>query len=358
MVLLGLLVWSCDPDQPEVLVGDLTHITYAPKPYTINVPVGFPQLEIPADNPVTMEGMELGRRLFYDPILSLDSTISCASCHLQAGSFTDNLRVSPGVGEKLGRRSAMSLLNIGFYQNGFFWDGRSASLEDQALHPVEDPVEMQEDWLSVERKIQQHQSYPEAFRKAFGINNKSEITRDLVVKSIAQFERIIISSGNSRFDRFLRGEIFFEDDELNGFDMFFDSSPDLPDAECGHCHNAPLFTTNEYFNNGIEIVSSLEGFPDPGMGAVTGNKFDNGTFRVPSLINIEFTAPYMHDGRFETLEEVIDHYNSGGFKAENTNPLIRPLGLTDLQKEDLLAFLKTLSDTSILTTEKLSNPFR
>ena len=355
MVVFGCGEEMIDPPGPDPT--DLTSIAYNPEPYTVELPNRFPELESPDFNPLTKDGVELGRRLFYDPILSVDSTISCASCHLQNGSFTDNLKVSPGVNGKMGRRSSMSLLNVGLYYNGLFWDGRVAGLEEQALHPIEDPAEMQNTWENVESKLKVHNNYPGLFRKAFGIENTSEINRDLVTRALAQFERIIVSSGNSKFDRVSDGLDVFTDKELDGFDMFFDLNPNLPDAECAHCHNAPLFTVNEYINNGLDYVASLDDFMDLGRGEVTNNRIDNGAFRVPTLRNAVYSAPYMHDGRFETLEEVIEHYNSGGFQVDNTNPLIRPLGLTEYQKEALLAFILTLSDNSTNENPELSNPF-
>lgn len=306
---------------------------------------------------MTVEGVALGRKLFYDPLLSADSTMSCASCHLQSGSFTDNVAVSTGIDGIAGSRSSMSLMNIGFMYNGLFWDGRSATLEEQALLPVEDPIEMHHTWAEVVDDLREHPEYPADFRRAFGISAKSEISKEYAAFAIAQFERSLISNGNSRWDQWVRGEISFTEAELNGYDLFFDVSPDLPDAECAHCHSAPLFTTNEYFNNGLDDVPDLESFSDLGRGAVTGIRFDNGKFRSPSLRNIEYTAPYMHDGRFQTLEEVIEHYNRGGNRTQNTDPLIRPLGLSARQKRDLLQFLKTFSDSTDLKDEKFSSPF-
>lgn len=355
--ILALLAASCGDDPQIVPDGDLVAIKYDPAPYVPEVPGGFPPLEIPPDNPLTVQGVMLGRMLFFDPILSRDSTMSCSSCHLQSGSFTDNLPVSPGVDGVNGRRSAMSLLNVGFFQSGLFWDGRVQTLEEQALLPVEDPVELHAMWPEVVEKLRDHPEYPVSFRQAFGIQSRAEIDRFLVAKAIAQYERTIISSGNSKFDRFLRGEIFLDDREYNGFDMFFDISPDLPDAECGHCHASPLFTSVDFRNNGLDDPGSLEDFVDKGRGEVTGVLLDNGKFKVPSLRNAVFTAPYMHDGRFETLEEVIEHYNSGGNRVENTDPLIRPLGLTERQKEDILLFIHTLTDTTVLADTLYSNPF-
>jgi len=317
-------------------------------------------MPIPDENLLTKEGIELGRFLFYDPILSEDSTIACASCHLQEGVFTDLSSVSTGINGLQGDRSAMTILNVGFYNNGLFWDGRIETLEALVIDPVENPIEMHEDWPDIEEKLKVHKEYPDRIRKAFGISKTEEIDRSHVTKSIAQFMRTIVSQGNSKFDRVFYGDgtVIFSDAELNGYDMFFDISPDLPDAECAHCHNEPLFTTNQYFNNGIqETMDGVNGFKDPGRGLITGIPFDNGKMRAPSLRNIALTAPYMHDGRFQTLEEVINHYNSGGHPAPNVDPLIRPLGLSEEQKSDLLAFLNTLTDTTILSNNAYSNPF-
>lgn len=345
---------GCRKDQPT---DPLAEIPFNPTPVALKGPEGFPQMVIPADNQPTEEGIELGRRLFYDPVLSADYTMSCASCHLPAGNFTDNLATSKGIDGKEGRRSSMSLLNIGFADQGLFWDGRSLTLEDQALLPVEDTIELHNTWPEVIDRLQNDATYPGLFRQAFGIKRKEEITKELAAKAMAQFERSLISSGNSRYDRFARGELELSDEEFLGYVLFFDLDPDITDAECGHCHNAPLFTTNQYFNNGIEAVTDLGSFPDKGRGMVTGDELDNGRFRVPTLRNIEFSAPYMHDGRFGTLEEVIEHYNSGGHFQINKDPLIRPLGLLDYEKEALVAFIRTLADSSFLQKPEHQNPF-
>ncbi len=355
-LLLGLLlVSSCRKDKDN---GDLTDIPYdVPEPYNLDIPEGFPDLVANSDNPLTEPGVQLGRRLFYDPILSADGTMSCSSCHKREKGFADDVPTSLGIDGIPGTRHAMSLLNVGFFENGLNWDGSIATLEEQAIEPVINPVELHDDWGNVEEKLRNHPDYPERFRAAFGISNKSEITKELATKAIAQFEKIIVSGGNSRFDRALRGEIFFTDSEFNGYDMFFDISPDFPDAECGHCHTGPLLTTNDYFNNGLDGVDDLNNFEDIGRGAVTDYIFDNGKFRAPSLRNIALTAPYMHDGRFQTLEEVLDHYDSGGHYAENLDPLILNLGLTEEQKQDIINLLHSFTDTTYLENPDLTNPF-
>ncbi len=322
---------------------------------------------------MTVDGIQLGRRLFYDPILSADSTQSCSSCHLPEGSFTDNKAVSTGIDGIAGRRSSMSLLNIAYATNGLFWDGRSPSLEDQALRPVEDPIEMHNTWSNVLEKLKKHPTYPTYFRKAFGISSKKEITKELAAKAMAQFERILISSGQSKFDKYLAGDPdALDDDEKDGKLMFFDEggAVGLPDAQCFHCHGGLTLTGNQYFNNGLDSVASLDAFVDKGRGEVTGNPYHNGQFRAPTLRNIALTAPYMHDGRFNTLEEVINHYSSNGKGVINEDPFIRQVGfpipgtnpvqysgLTNNQKKMLVKFLHALTDTAFVNNPDIQSPF-
>lgn len=351
---------ACDFDPSESPEGDLLHIPYNPEIVRFSGPPSYPELEVPADNPVTREGINLGRKLFFDPILSRDSSMSCSSCHLPDKSFTDGLATSLGVDKINGRRSAMSLLDIGFQTHGLFWDGRAATLENQALAPVEDPVEMHFNWPGVVERIKRHPSYPTEFRKAFGIPQRDSITRFLAVKAIAQFERTLISTGTSKYDLAITpgSGVFFSESELRGFEMYFDKSGGrLPDAECFHCHNAPLMSSLDFFNNGIQMVRPGQQFDDNGLGMVSGNPAQNGMFKAPSLRNIALTGPYMHDGRFTRLEQVIDHYNSGGFPADNKNPFIRKLGLTTQQKADILAFLHTLTDSSFTKNAAFRSPF-
>ncbi len=357
-LLVSILVLSCQKDENPVPVeSDLTSIPYNPISYTPQIPSTFPGMVQPEDNKMTVDGIELGRKLFYDPILSVDSTLSCSSCHNQSANFTDNLDFSFGVNQARTLRSSMSLVDIGYHQDGLFWDGRSATIEELSLLPIIDPLEMQNTWEKVESDLRSHPKYPADFRKAFGITQRADINRDLATKAIAQFLRSMVSSGNAKFDRFFRGEIGMTEQEIDGYLMFFDLRPgELPDAECGHCHAAPLFTTNEFFNNGITESPDFNGFPDKGRGAITGDPTDNGKFKVPSLRNIVLSPPYMHDGRFQTLEEVIDHYNSGGKFSPNKHPLIAPLGMNEYQKEAILAFLHTLTDTTFLQNPAYSDP--
>ena len=374
LVLAVLALSQCKKD-PSGSCGsgcDLSGIPYQPTAYTIPKPAHFPQIPIPADNPMTLEGVQLGRRLFYDPILSADSTMSCASCHLPQSSFTDNKAVSTGIDGIAGRRSSMSLLNIAYANNGLFWDGRSKSLEAQALLPVEDPIELHHTWPNVVEQLKQHPEYPELFRKAFGIENCCGITKELTAKALAQFERILISSGTSKFDQYVLGDPdALDDEELDGKLMFFDEGQDvnLPDAQCFHCHGGITMTGNNYFNNGLDSVASLDDFRDKGRGEVSGNRTDNGKFRTPTLRNIALTAPYMHDGRFPTLEAVLKHYDGNGKGVSNEDPFIRQIGfplggnvltysgLTPYQQQAIVKFLHTLTDTTFIQNPDIQDPF-
>ena len=343
---------TCKSDDPDKRGGGHS----SPTPYTLKQPAHFVKMLLPTDNPLTEEGIALGRQLFYDPLLSMNGSVSCATCHLPQNAFSDGLAFSVGVNGQEGPRSSMSLVNVGYYYKGLFWDGRSKSLEDQALIPVREPHEMNSDWSLVELKLRNHPKYPELFRKAFSIADRKEITRFLVAKAIAQFERTLISA-NAKYDQVLEGKATYTEAEERGRKIFFDASDELPKSECGHCHLDPLFTNLDFFNNGIQQVNSLEDFPDKGRGKVTKIIYDNGKFRVPTLRNIELTAPYMHDGRFKTLEEVLDHYISGGHLADNLNPNVRQLNFSERDKTDLIAFLKTLTDTSFVYNPAFANPF-
>lgn len=373
LLIIPFLWTACDDDMenlpPEPIVdADLIAIPYNPIPKVLVLYDSLPQMDIPIDNPLTEEGIELGRHLFFDPILSVDSTLSCNSCHLLDGGLTDNLAVSEGVNGAMGQRSSMSLFNIGFAKNGLFWDGRSLTLEEQAIHPVTDVNELAETWDNVEAKLRRSTFYPQMFREAFGIESRSEITREMATKAIASFERTLILFGGSIFDRvnYLQEPgLEFPDLAFDGFSMYRDEvSDDLPDAECEHCHTRPIFTSDNYRNNGLDAADNLEDFDDLGRGGFTMNPIDNGKFRAPTLRNIALTAPYMHDGRFETLREVVEHYNSGGHPSLNKSNLIVSLGLEEVELvndkdgiDAILAFLHTLTDTTYLSNPDFQNPF-
>ena len=358
IAVLILLLGSCEKDNGH---GDLNHIPYNPIALNIDIPSYFPRMESPVDNPLTVEGARLGRFLFYDPILSGDSTMSCSSCHQPQKNFRDDIPFSKGIKGLPGRRSSMTLINVGFSKNSLFWDGRSPSLEEQALHPVEDPLELAAEWPVVINRLQSHPTYPEMFRKAFGISGREQINKDLVAKALAQFQRTIISK-DSKFDRVMKGEANFTDLELIGFELYMDDNPDLPDAECAHCHNTPLMTSDDYFNNGLQRASDLNDFVDKGRGALSGIPVDFGTFKAPTLRNVMISGPYMHNGSLKSIDEVLDHYFSGGHPSPTRNSLLRDLqksGINDpFYREALKAFLHTLTDTVVLNRPELQNPFK
>jgi cytochrome c peroxidase len=361
-LLISVLI-ACNKQQPTVAVeGDLTQIPYNPQSFTINKPAHFPEVPVPASNPMTVEGVQLGRHLFYDPILSANKTMSCSSCHLPEKSFTDGKAVSTGIDGIAGKRSSMSLLNIAYTTEGLFWDGRVMTLEDQALLPVEDPIELHHLWPNVIENLKSHAEYPSMFRKAFGINDRAEITKELAAKALAQFERTLISSGNSIFDRFQNGETdLIQDEVLDGKLLFFDegASLNLPDAQCFHCHGTVSLNGNQFFNNGLDPFDQIA---DMGLMGVTNRIADKGKFRAPTLRNIALTAPYMHDGRFQTLEDVVRHY----LKEAHASPGMDPnMGLLVNSKDKfneyhiqaLVAFLHTLTDTTFTKNPMVQSPF-
>jgi len=342
IIIIFFVCFSCDNESVE---------RYFATPSSLDIPKLFEDNilapVIPIDNPQTVEGIALGKKLFFDPILSIDNTLACVDCHAPENAFTDSDKFSDGVDGIFGNRNSMPLFNLAWnYDEKFFWDGNTFSLEHQAFVPVTDPFEMKSNWADVESKLQQHAEYPSLFEKAFGASN---IDSSLVTKAIAQFERTLISA-NSKFDKFLLGELNLSPEELNGFNVFMDEAK----GDCFHCHGSdknPLWTDNIFHNNGLD-----ETFADLGLGAVTGDPADNGKFKSPSLRNLEFTAPYMHDGRFESLDDVINHYSQGLKNSSTIDPLMKKVdqggvGLTDKDKADLKAFLLSLSDYDFINSK-------
>jgi cytochrome c peroxidase len=322
---------------------------YVPTPYTLTIPQGLPPMIVPENNPMTVEGVALGRRLFYDELLSDDNTMSCGTCHLQENGFAEPLQVSQGITGVQGTRNAMALINLGWVQSGLFWDGRAATLEEQALAPVTNPIEMATTWAAVEAKLNAHDEYPLLFKQAYDVDRIDSLT---VAKALAQFVRTLIS-GRSRFDAWYnRQETPLNDQEMRGFVLYTTEQ-----ADCFHCHGlGGLITDNSYQNNGLDTE-----FSDMGRYLVTGNDADRGRFRTPTLRNIEMTAPYMHDGRFFTLEEVVDHYSDHVQVSPTISPTMELVGfggaqLTQQQKEDLIAFLRTLTDNEFLTDPAHADP--
>ncbi len=319
---------------------------YDPSFIDFKEPEGFPIMDIPSDNALTEEGVLLGRTLFYDPILSGDSTLSCAGCHKPSTAFSDDRRFSIGIDGSIGNRQAMQIINAGWLSK-VFWDGRAKSLEDQALAPVENPIEMKAHWPMVVDRLKYSKKYRLLFHNAFGT---ADITKELAVKAIAQFERTMISY-QSKFDRERLGKVFYSVEEQDGYDMFFTERGD-----CFHCHGGILLTDNQFHNNGLDTIPA-----DSGLEQVTHSEFDRGKFKTPTLRNISLTAPYMHDGRFRTLEEVINFYSEGLQPSKTIDPLMKAIRnggkhFSDYEKKALLAFLKTLTDTSFVNNPAFQAP--
>lgn len=325
------------------------------EPFVLEEPEHFVKMQIPAENPLTVPGVALGKKLFFDPILSKNGKVSCATCHQPGHFFTDGNAFSVGDAGLLTRRSAPSLVNIGYHYTGIFWDGRGKSLEDQVFRSVTDSTELANTWENVLHTLHNHDIYPALFAKAFGASAARGIKPEMVMNAIAQYERTLVS-GNSKYDQYLRGEAKLTPKEERGRLIFFDADPEhLPNSECGHCHLDPLFTSLQFFNNGLDDVDSLNQLKDKGLGGVTGHYFDMGKFKVPTLRNIAHTAPYMHDGRFADLKQVIEHYRSGGHYNENASPNVRPLKLGEEDIDGLIAFLNTLTDSTIIQATGLIN---
>jgi cytochrome c peroxidase len=310
-------------------------------PYRFAISASFPRPDLPRDNPLTEQGVELGRRLFFDPCLSRNNAQSCASCHdLKAAGSDAGKRVSLGAEGQPGTRNAMSLMNLA-WKSEFFWDGRAASLREQVLQPIQNPLEMHESLTNVMAKLAHN--YPPHFARAFG---SPDITADRIARALEQF-LLVQTSHESRFDRVLRGAAQFTEQEQRGFELFhteYDPRREQFGADCFHCHGGPLFQSQTFANNGLDAD-----FADPGRFTVTGKEGDRGKFAVPSLRNVEVTGPYMHDGRFATLEEVVEHYCTGVKTSAALDPNLakHPAGgvpLAAADKQALVAFLKTLTD--------------
>jgi cytochrome c peroxidase len=297
----------------------------------VKTPLGLLPLVWPADNPYSPEKAELGRYLYFDPRLSADGTVSCASCHDPRYAFTDGAPVSTGIRGQKGGRSAPTVINRA-YSLAQFWDGRAPTLEAQALGPMVNPIEMGNgDHDAVVSRLGAVAAYREMFRKAFG---SDEVTIDRAGKAIATFERTVLS-GNSPYDRYKAGQKgAMTAAQIRGMNVFFDK------AKCDQCHEGINFTTNMYANLG---VGTDKPEPDVGRFAVTKDPKDWGAFKTPTLRDIERTAPYMHDGSLKTLEEVVDFYDKGGQKNRNLDAKMKPLQLTVQEKKDLVAFLKALN---------------
>lgn len=332
---------------------------YPATPLSISYPAYFGnRFSIPADNPVTQQGVYLGRMLFYETALSAGNTLSCASCHRQALAFTDGEPFSRGADSTLQPRNTMSLANL-LWTKRFFWDGRVSGLEKQAETPLTRPHEMGQSLDTSVLKLHKKGFYGSRFLEAFGSDT---ITADRIMKALAQFERTLVSA-DSRYDRYLQGQYVPTASELSGMQLFF-TAPDparrIRGAACAHCHGGPKTYSELFHNNGLDSISS-----DAGMEMVSGQLTDRGRFKAVSLRNVALTAPYMHDGRFKTLEEVVTHYNGltprpflSPFLQNRSNTAKRTsLNLTAKEQGDLAAFLRLLTDSTFIKDPRFSNPF-
>lgn len=338
-----ILAFSCQKWKKEAII-----------PYVLEIPSHFPQMPIPVDNPMTVQGVELGKQLFYDLRLSRDNSISCASCHQAANGFSDANQFSRGVNGAIGRRQAMPLFNLG-WQQFLFWDGRAKTLEDQILFPVPDPIEMHQEWSKAIDKLEKDDAYVNDFKVLF---KEKGIDKYKVAKVMAQFLRTMIS-GSSRFDIMYKIEnslslsskeqqVQITPEEWAGYDLF----KNMNGADCIHCHSGVLMQVQGFSNNGLD-----ETFSDLGRAEVTGLASDRGKFKIPSLRNIGFTAPYMHDGRFSTIDEVITHYSVNVKNSSTIDPLMEfafqgGVQLDAQQRDYLKAFLNTMNDTNFINNPK------
>lgn len=348
-------------------------IPYQPTPYEIDIPFGFPtKLNIPENNPMTVEGIELGRYLFYDGRLSgrthPDSLMSCATCHRQESSFEAGIDhpdfpggFPHGLTGLQTHHVMLPMINLVWNSTGYGWNGflypdnpdpQLRNLEDFVRLAVLASDEMDGDTARIKNLFQSLNGYPELFEKAFG---SSQITFTHIEKAIAQFIRTLISA-DSRFDKYMRGELQLSPSELNGYVLFTTEEG----ADCFHCHGGfgnPLFTTHLYYNDGKDTL-----FTDPmDRFSITGDPMDIGAYKATTMRNIELQGPYMHDGRFETLDDVIDFYSTAVVNSPSISPLMHHVAnggvrLTPTEREDLLSFIRTLRDDSFLTNPNFSKP--
>ncbi|MFT3979306.1 MAG: cytochrome c peroxidase [Ferruginibacter sp.] len=303
-------------------------------------PANFPQPVYRfADNPVTKEGFALGKKLFYDPILSRNNTISCGSCHIQTAGFTHHGHsVSHGIDDQLGTRNSPAIMNLA-WSPAFMWDGGIFDLDLQPVAPVTNHVEMDETVENVLAKLRSSSIYPALFKKAFG---SQEISSVRFLKALSQFMLMCVSS-DSKYDSVQRSQAIFTAEEQNGYALFR--------QQCSGCHREPLFTDFSFRNNGLSISS----VNDMGRYAITLNDTDRYRFKVPSLRNLDYTPPYMHDGRLLTLDAVLDHYTNGVEHTPNLDASLQNgIALSAQEKQDIKAFLKTLNDKSFVTNPLLS----
>ena len=322
-----------------------------PTAVALAIPAGFPEVKANADNPLTVHGIALGRLLFYDTRLSGNNKVSCASCHHQDLAFSDGIALTDlGVsGDQLERHSP-ALFNLA-WADGFFWDGGAKNLESQAFGPITNVHELQQDLNQLEWELLQVPDYVERFNAVF----KDGVKATNVAKALAQFQLTLVSA-NSKYDQYQGGTAILSSIELSGMNIV--------NARCKSCHRGELFTDNAYHNNGLDksFDDRFEGIHQ-GRYRITHDLPDMGKFKTPSLRNVMLTAPYMHDGRFSDINEVLDHYTSGMKISPSTDPLLYQnhgqvgIPLTTVERQSIISFLATLTDHEFLTNKKYSNPY-
>lgn len=307
------------------------------RPYPLIIPQGFPEPVMPADNQLTISRVALGKKLFYEPLLSLDSTLTCASCHILSKGLADNIAISPGVGGRRGFRNPPTLANVA-YLTRINKDGGVVKLGLQALVPIEDEDEMHLPIREASSRLAEHPAYVELAQQAYGRDPDPYV----ISRALAAFERTMIS-GNAPYDQytFQNKKEALTITELRGKDLFFSDK-----TNCSQCHSGFNFTDNSFKNNGLYLD-----YKDFGRMRVTSLEEDKGVFRVPTLRNIGLTFPYMHDGSVASLEDVLDHYTSGGLQHPNQSSLVRPFQLSTTERADLIAFLHTLTDTTFINNQ-------
>ena len=342
----------------QVLLSCRTSNDHIPDDTYILKHNGLPEPNLPGDNVLTKSGIALGRQLFYDTRLSKDETMSCASCHVQEHAFSDTNQFSVGVKGLPGGRQAMAVFNMAWNTNGFFWDGRAETLRQQALMPIQDHLEMNISISEVIERLAKDNNYVKQFGDVF---ENAKVDSVNLALALEQFMFSIVSN-SSRYDLMKAGKITFTPSEQRGMDMFFGSfnpdNPNISGAECSACHGGPNFENDSYMNNGLDTDIEQT---DLGRQNVYDIPTLRAKFKVPSLRNIALTPPYMHDGRFKTLEEVIEHYDHGIKYSSTVNPTLMSiqnigLQLSEDDKADLLAFLHSLTDYELVNKEEYSDP--
>lgn len=330
------IVLSCKKNETPLLPKE------EEEPYVFKVPKGWPTpIYNFENNPLSKEGFELGRRLFFEPKLSRTNTISCGTCHQPSAAFAQiGHDVSHGVDDLLGIRNSPALFNLN-WNTSFFWDGGVNHIEVQPIAPINNPVEMDETLVNAVAKLNLDTTYKNAFKKVF---NKEEVDVEGIMKSLAQFMGFLVSN-NSKYDavKDARTLTHFTVQEQRGYTLFIQN--------CGSCHTEPLFTDQLLHNNGLPLIVNRSNQIDLGRGVITPHDSSSYyKFKTPSLRNLQYTSPYMHDGRFATLEQVLDHYSSGNFNRINiATQLLQPIVMTSSERQDLLAFLNTLNDEKFVT---------